>query len=132
MLDVKDFRAERSITAMQVVEVMQERFPGYDKHLNSKVENSRKYGVRLVREAEMMLEEAFKATVPEPRKRDRHKLRCKVQCRVSQTKMDALQKALREDGYDTVQAGLLHIIDKYLEGIDNEKMSSVQATGSDA
>ena len=132
MLNIKDFREVRSLSAMQVVDVVSERFPGYDKYLNSKVENTGKYGVRLVREAEMMLEEAFKATVPEPRKRDRHKLRCKVQCRVSQTKMDALQKALREDGYDTVQAGLLHIIDKYLEGIANEKMSALQETGADA
>lgn len=39
MLHIKEFREERGIYASQVVDVIRERYPGYDKYLNSKVEN---------------------------------------------------------------------------------------------
>ena len=41
MLHIKEFREEHGIYASQVVEVVRERYPGYDKYLNSKVENFR-------------------------------------------------------------------------------------------
>lgn len=71
MLHIKEFREERGIYASQVVDVIRERYPGYDKYLNSKVENPEKYGVRLVNDAEQMLEDAFQRTLSAPRRPDR-------------------------------------------------------------
>ncbi len=116
MLDVKAFREERGLMAKQCVEVLREQFPKYDKALHSKVEHPEEYGIRLVNEAERMLEEAFVKTTPAPRRPDRRRLPVRVQCRVSKTQLERLQLALRRDGYDTLQAGLAHIIETYLAG----------------
>lgn len=74
MLHVKEFREERGLIQKQVIAVIQERYPGYDKPLNSKVENPEKYGVRLVNDAEQMLEDAFLKTSPIARKPDKRRL----------------------------------------------------------
>lgn len=116
MLKVKEFREERSILASQVVEVVREQYPGYDKYLNSKVENHEKYGIRLVNDAEQMLEQAFLKVTPAPRKPDKRRLPQRIQCRLSKTNYERLQQAFRVAGFDTVQAGMQHLIIKYLEG----------------
>lgn len=114
MLHVKEFREERGIYAAQVVDVIRERYPGYDKYLNSKVENPEKYGIRLVNDAEQMLEDAFQRTVPTSRKPDRRRLPSRIQCRLSKTTFDQLQQAFRAAGFDTMQAGMQHLIVSYL------------------
>lgn len=114
MLNVKDFRTERGLTSTQVVAVMREQYPGYDKYLNSKVENPERYGVRIVNDAERLLEEAFAKTAPEPRKRDYRRLPQRIQCRLSKTEYARLQRALRRNGFDTLQAGMTYIISRYL------------------
>lgn len=120
MLMVKDFRTERSLTHMDCVRVPRERYPGYDKHLHSKVEQPDKYGIRLLNEAEGMLEDAFARTAPQPRKRDCRRLPARVQCRMAQGEFARLQQALRRDGFETVQGGLLYIIRAYLDGRKGE------------
>lgn len=114
MLNVKDFRTERGLTSTQIVAVMREQYPGYDKYLNSKVENPEKYGVRIVNDAERLLEEAFSRTAPEPRKRDCRRLPQRIQCRLSKTDYTRLQQALKREGYDTIQAGITALIERYL------------------
>ena len=116
MLNLTNFREERGITSAQVVSVMREQYSGYDKYLNSKVERPEKYGVRLVNDAERLLEEAFTKTVEISCKRDRRKLPCRIQCRMTRTKFERLQQALKREGFDTVQAGIAHVIDLWLEG----------------
>lgn len=115
MLHVKEFREERGLIQKEVIAVIQERYPGYDKPLNSKVENPEKYGVRLVNDAEQMLEDAFLKTSPIARKPDKCRLPQRVQCRLSKPVYERLQQALKRDGYDTVQAGITAIIDRYLD-----------------
>lgn len=115
MLKVKEFREERGLLAKQVVDVVSEQYLGYDKYLNSKVENPEKYGVRLVNDAETMLEQAFLKTVPVARKPDKRRLPQRIQCRLSKTQYERLQHALKRDGYDTVQAGITAMINRYLE-----------------
>ena len=78
MLHIKEFREEHGIYASQVVEVVRERYPGYDKYLNSKVENPEKYGIRLVSDAEQMLENAFQRTLSAPRRPDRRRLPSRI------------------------------------------------------
>lgn len=116
MLDVKAFRESRGVTAKQCADVVREQYPGYDKHLHSKVEHPDRYGIRLVLGAEQALEDAFSMTLPEPRKRDNRRLKAKIQCRMTETKFERLQRAFRKDGYATMQEGISYIINLYLEG----------------
>lgn len=115
MLHVKEFRAERGLMAKQMVEVLREQYPKYDKALHSKVERPEEYGIRLVNEAERLLEDAFQKTTPASRKPDRRRLPVRIQCRLSKTNYTQLQLALKRAGFDTVQAGLTYIINLYLD-----------------
>jgi len=116
MLEVKNFRELRGLMVGDIVAVMKEQYPKYDKHLHSKVERPEEYGVRLVNDAERLLEEAFAETAPKPRRPDRRRLPNKVQCRLSKAEFDRLQHALKADGFDTIQAGMTHVIRFYLGG----------------
>lgn len=122
MLDVKAFREARGVTAKQCADVVREQYPGYDKHLHSKVEHPDRYGIRLVLGAEQALEDAFSTTLPEPRKRDNRRLRAKIQCRMTESKFERLQRAFRHDGYATMQEGVTHLIDKFLEDKKHDEM----------
>ncbi len=122
MLDVKAFREARGVTAKQCADVVREQYPGYDKHLHSKVEHPDRYGIRLVLSAEQALEDAFSATSPEPRKRDNRRLKAKIQCRMTESKFERLQRAFRHDGYATMQEGISHLIDKFLEDKKHDEM----------
>lgn len=116
MLKVKEFREERGLMVKEVVTVISEQYPGYDKYLNSKVENPERYGIRLVNDAEAILEQAFLKTAPAARKPDKRRLPQRIQCRLSKGQFERLQQALKRDGYDTVQAGITAIITQYLDG----------------
>ena len=115
MLDVKNFREERGVTAKQMVDVIREQYPKYDIRLHIKVERPEEYGVRLVNDAERLLEEAFAHTAPRPRRPDRRRLPKRIQCRLSTTHYERLQKAFREEGFETIQQGLQHLILRYLK-----------------
>lgn len=115
MLDVKQFRMERGLPAKQIVSVMKEQYPKYDKALHSKVERPEQYGIRLVCGAEKLLEAAFAGTAPAAPKRENRRLPARLQCRVSRTDYRRLQLAFWSDGFGTMQSGLAHIIHAYLE-----------------
>lgn len=122
MLCVKDFREERGLMVRDIVEVMQEHYPKYDKHLHSKVERPEEYGIRLVNDAERLIEEAYASTSPKSRKRDCRKLPQRVQCRISKADYERLQQALKRKGYETIQAGLRDLIIMFLEGEESNGM----------
>jgi hypothetical protein len=114
MLDVKAFRESRGLEAKSIVEVMREKYPRYDKYLHSKVEHPELYAVRLVNEAEDLIEPAFLPTSPASHRPDRRRLPMRIQCRLSKAKYERLQLALNKVGYKTVQIGLNDIIDQWL------------------
>lgn len=118
MIQMKEFREGLSLSQRDIVDVVQESAPGFDKYLLSKVERPEKYGIRLLNEIEQTLVEAFPQTAPEPRKPDRRKNPCRLYCRVGKRMYGRLQRALQADGFKTTQDGLVYIISKYLEGKD--------------
>lgn len=75
MIDLKSFREERNVAACDIVAVMREQYPGYDKTLQSKVERPDRYGIRLVNDAERLIDEAFAKTAQEARRRDNRRLK---------------------------------------------------------
>lgn len=114
MLHLKEFRGERNITAGQVVEVLRAKYPKMDKHLYSKLEHPEDYGCRLMNEAEQLLEEAFQKTTLEAHRPDRRKRLRAMLFRPSNTKYERLQHKFHADGFETIQAGLEYLTDKYL------------------
>ena len=118
MIQMKEFREGLNLSQRDIINVVQESAPGFDKYLLSKVERPEKYGIRLLNEIEQTLVEAFPQTAPEPRKPDRRKNPCRLYCRVGKRMYGQLQRALQADGFKTVQDGLVYIIGKYLEGKD--------------
>lgn len=121
MIQIKEFRESRKLSPREIVEVVQEDAPRFDRYLLSKCEHPDKYGIRLLNEIEQNLAEAFPPTVPGARKPDRRKNPCRLYCRVGKPVYERLQRALRADGFETVQAGLNYIIGKYLEGRKEDK-----------
>ena len=121
MIQMKEFREGRNLSQRDIIDVVQESAPGFDKYLLSKVERPEKYGIRLLNEIEQTLVEAFPQTAPEPRKPDRRKNPCRLYCRVGKRMYGQLQRALQADGFKTTQDGLVYIISKYLEERDGEE-----------
>lgn len=121
MIQMKEFRESRKLSPREIVELVQEDAPGFDKYLLSKVERPEKYGIRLLNEIEQNLAEAFPLTVPEARKPDRRKNPCRLYCRLGKRMYGQLQRAFQADGFKTTQDGLVYIISKYLVGRDGEE-----------
>lgn len=121
MIQMKEFREGLNLSQRDIIDVVQESAPGFDKYLLSKVERPEKYGIRLLNEIEQTLVEAFPQTAPEPRKPDRRKNPCRLYCRVGKRMYGQLQRALQADGFKTTQDGLVYIISKYLEGHKEDK-----------
>ena len=121
MIRMKEFREGLNLSQRDIIDVVQESAPGFDKYLLSKVERPEKYGIRLLNDIEQTLVEAFPQTAPEPRKPDRRKNPCRLYCRVGKRMYGQLQRALQADGFKTTQDGLVYIISKYLEGRDGEE-----------
>lgn len=95
----------------EVVALIKAEYPKYDKYLHSKVKKPLEYGIRLLEEAEKLIT----TTEPQkPHRADRHRIRCKVSCRLKERKKKRLQLALKKHGYFNMQDGLNYIIDLFL------------------
>ena len=116
MIQMKEFRESLNLSQRDIIDVVQESAPGFDKYLLSKVERPEKYGIRLLNGIEKDLLEAYPRAAPQPRKPDRRKNPCRLYCRVGKRMYGQLQRALQADGFKTTQDGLVYIISKYLEG----------------
>ena len=95
----------------EIVKIIREHYPKYDKFLHSKVKRPEFYAVRLIEEAEKLISPE---KPQETRRADRHRLRCRVSCRLSERKKRRLQQALRKYGIISMQDGLTYIIDWFL------------------
>ncbi len=115
MFNMSEFIAKHGLKDGQAVGIVREKYPGYDKHLHSKIKSPDKYGVRLVPMAERYLCKAFDQAAPIARKRANRRLPARIQCRLTKRDLGLLQQALRRAGYKTLQDGLLHLITKYLQ-----------------
>ena len=87
--------------AKDYVEVIRTVAPKYDKQLHSKIQRPGLYGIRLTPAAEAAIVVAF----GEPYNRskvDKHKLKAKVQCRLTEYEIDRLQQQLRDVRFEAL------------------------------
>ena len=114
---LRELRISKAIPAKEMVEVVRELFPKYDKMLQSKCERSSEYGVRIRPEAMDALVAKYAPEELEKIKRKRrggHRLTCRVTCRLEDAEYAEVVKLVREDGFDTIQAWLAFHIRKRL------------------
>lgn len=103
--------------AKEYIEVIRLVAPRYDKHLHSKIKRPDLYGIRLTEAAEQAVQDAFGP--PRDTSKDYHKLKAKIQCRLTDAEIDRLQSALKADGFVTMQDCLSHLVRSYIERIEN-------------
>lgn len=122
MNDLKALRIKKDIPVKDMVAVVQEIHPRYDRFLQSKVENGEAYGVTLSEDAMTALYEAFdrdRLTAQKRRKSDRHRLTRSIRARLPEAVYVALQQRIKADGYDTVQDWLADRVVAYLQNGDD-------------
>lgn len=109
-MDIKQFRISRGVEVKDMVSVLRDYYPGYDKSLQSKVENPDKYGVRLLEEAEGLLLGEFAQKPSAPPRPSGHKLHRRVQARLTEHDYGLLQLLKERYGYPTMQITLTTLI----------------------
>lgn len=111
---LRSLRLGREIPVSRMVQVVQKRYPRYDKHIQSKAERSHLYGITLCEDAMDALIKAFAADeVKKPRSENRVNP-CRLVCRVSVRDYNLLMDRMREEGFSTTQDWLYSQIKKYL------------------
>ena len=106
------------LPAKDMVAVVQELYPKYDKTMQSKCENGDDYGISLRPDAMKALYEKFApgGTKASRRKKDRHRLTGRITCRLEDADMEALQQRMKADGYATAQELMTALVRQYLAG----------------
>ena len=98
-----------------IVNLVKTAYPKYDKYLHSKTKRPDEYGICLVSEAQELIKATYGEKPQEARRADKHRLKYKVQCRVTKTKFRRLQQCKKQQGYGTMQTFLDFIINEYLK-----------------
>ncbi len=119
--DLRELRISRQIPAREMVAVVQKIYPKYDKTIQSKCENGDAYGIGLRPDA---LNALYTAFAPEAiqatgnRKKERHRLTCRVSARLEKTDYERLQQLIKADGYSTMQEWLAWMVKQYIQRKD--------------
>lgn len=132
MNELKEFRIRHELTAQEMVDVLRDVYPKYDKTVQSKCENTEKYGVVLAPEGVKALYEKFAPDEPlpaaassksrKPRRDSGNKLKCRISARLPDERLEQLQQAIKADGYSTMQDWISSAVADYLyqRGKENE------------
>lgn len=112
---LRELRLEYQIPVKDMVAVVRELYPKYDKTLQSKCENGDAYGVDLRPDAELALYARFAPAAHRNRRKDRHRLTHRLSVRLENGAYGALQRRMAADGYDTAQALLTMLVLRYIQ-----------------
>ena len=117
MNKLKELRLSKNIPAKEMVSVVQQLYPKFDKTLLSKCESGA-YGAELPDDALQALYAAFAPELLTPQKRrrsGRNRLTCRISARLEDDVYSELQQRIRADGYDTVQSWISDVVQHYLK-----------------
>jgi len=110
--ELRKFRLSKGVPARDMVAVVQQLYPKYDKTIQSKCERGEDYGIQLRKDAMAALVERF---APEQIKGgDRHKRQCRIQCRLDDDVYEDLRRCVIEDGFKNTQEWLERLVITYL------------------
>lgn len=116
--DLRELRLRCQIPAKDMVAVVQELYPKYDKTMQSKCERGAEYGVDLRHDAMEALYRRFDPAALEARRQKKnsgHRLTCRISARLEDADYRALQQHIQADGYQTMQDWLTDIVRQYIE-----------------
>ena len=117
MNELKALRLRRNLSQKDMVDVVRQIYPKYDKYVQSKCEKSELYGVELAKDAMNALYAAFdpeRATARSARKKDKHRLTCSIRARLETPIYEALQQLIEAEGHATAQEWLTEKVMSYL------------------
>lgn len=124
--ELRELRISKQIPAKDMVAVVKEIYPKYDKTVQSKCENGEAYGVSIRPDAMKALYERFapeRLEAPRRTRHGQHRLTCRISCRLENEDYEALQQLIAASGCTTVQDWLTGIV---RELIGKEATSSVE------
>lgn len=109
-------RTEKKLSGKEMVEVVQESYPKFDKTLLSKCENGDAYGIDLRKNAVDALYERFDPDrlTRRKRKQDGHRLTCRISCRLENEDYEKLKLLVTRAGYRTMQELLTSLVLDYI------------------
>lgn len=116
--ELRQLRLSRQIPAKEMVAIVRQIYPKYDKTVQSKCENTQDYGTVLAADAMETLYKYFGKPPPEPTKSTRHgkhRYACRITCRLPDADYKALQQRIKAEGYSTMQDWLANIVHRYLQ-----------------
>lgn len=122
--DLRELRLRCQLPAKDVVAVVKQIYPKYDKTLQSKCERSHEYGITLLPDA---MEAVYAICPPDVLeackrpKKERHRLTCRISARLENADYRALQQRLEADGYATMQDLLTDLVRRYLKEKEDVK-----------
>lgn len=115
--ELRELRLSKQIPAKDMVAVVQQIYPKYDKTVQSKCENGEAYGVSLRPDAMAALYAHFAPELAESRKtakKDAHRLTCRISARLETADYEALQRLIEAEGYATTQDWLTATVRRYI------------------
>lgn len=112
---LRELRLGKEVPAQDMVDIVRQMYPRYDKHLQSKAERSHLYGIRLCDDA---MDALVKAFAPEkakpPKKLEVRTNPYRLVCRVSTQDYNRVRTQMQREGFSTTQDWLYSLIKKYL------------------
>ena len=118
--ELSQLREYAGCRAVDMVEVVREIYPKYDKFIHSKVENGKEYGIQLRPDATKELVQRFAPEIQaKPRKPNRRKPN-RIQARLPDALFEKLQQHLLSSG-QTVQDFIEELIAKFFESTESPK-----------
>lgn len=116
--ELRELRLSQKLPAREMVSVVKETYPKYDKTLQSKCERGDEYGIQIRQDALNSLYARFAPELlekPEKKKGSGHKLKCRISCRLPDEVYADLKRFIKEDGFETMQDWLTHIVEEYVQ-----------------
>lgn len=106
--ELRELRLSKNLLVKDMVDVVRHLYPKYDKTVQSKAENGDAYGVELRKDALEALYTAFdpEALAKKQKKRDGHRLTCRLYCRLEDEDYIKLKKIVAAEGFTTMQGWL--------------------------
>lgn len=114
--ELSALRADKKLSGKEMVEVVQESYPKFDKTLLSKCENGDAYGVDLRKDAKEALYQRFdpEGLARRKGKKDGHRLICRISCRLENEDYEKLKLLVTRAGYLTMQELLTSLVLDYI------------------
>lgn len=115
---LKKLREDKQIPAKDIVILVQTMYPKYDKTLQSKCERGEEYGIDIKSDAmDALLAKYAPEQLENVRRKRRggHRLTCKIACRLEDDEYNRLIVAIKDDGFNQMQAWLTYMVRNYLK-----------------